>query len=233
MHLKVKDEPWRGEPLPRGRHKLGQGTVRASQRERLLRAMVECVAREGFESTTVPMVVSTARVSSNAFYEFFSDKTDCFLAACDEAARELLSELVALTAEPDWVRAMRKGTGIYLRWWQERPAFARAYLLSLRAAGERTFEQRDRTYGMYEAMFADLARRARAEQPDLPPLSPLVTRVLVLAITELVAEEVRAGRTGSLGDLQDDLARLAIRLLADDATAERALAGGRVGPAPG
>jgi AcrR family transcriptional regulator len=195
--------------------------------------MVECVAREGFESTTVPMVVSTARVSSNAFYEFFSDKTDCFLAACDEAARELLSELVALTAEPDWVRAMRKGTGIYLRWWQERPAFARAYLLSLRAAGERTFEQRDRTYGMYEAMFADLARRARAEQPDLPPLSPLVTRVLVLAITELVAEEVRAGRTGSLGDLQDDLARLAIRLLADDATAERALAGGRVGPAPG
>ena len=64
-----------------------------------------------------------------------------------------------------------------------------------RAAGERTLEQRDRTYAMYQAMFADLARRARAEQPDLPPLSPLVPRVLVLAITELVAEEVRAGRT--------------------------------------
>jgi hypothetical protein len=120
---------------------------------------------------------------------------------------------------------MRKGAGLYLRWWQERPAFARAYLLSLQAAGERTFEQRDRTYAMYEAMFADLGRRARAEQPDLPPLSPLVPRVLVLAITELVAEEVRAGRTESLTDLQSDLARLAIKLLADDATANRAFSG--------
>jgi AcrR family transcriptional regulator len=225
MNLKVKDEPWRGEPLPRGRHKLAQGTVRASQRERLMRAIVECVARNGFESTTVPMVVATARVSSNAFYDFFADKADCFLAACDEVAGELLGELVALTAEPDWIQAMRKGAGLYLRWWQERPAFARAYLLSLQAAGERTFEQRDRTYAMYEAMFADLGRRARAEQPDLPPLSPLVPRVLVLAITELVAEEVRAGRTESLTDLQSDLARLAIKLLADDATANRAFSG--------
>src|SRR4030081_3803870 len=146
MNLKVKDEPWRGEPLPRGRHKLAQGTVRASQRERLLRAIVECVARNGFESTTVPMVVATARVSSNAFYEFFTDKTDCFLAACDTVASDLLAELVALTSEPDWIQATRKGMGVYLRWWQQRPAFARAYLLSLQSAGERAVEQRERTY---------------------------------------------------------------------------------------
>jgi hypothetical protein len=49
--------------------------------------------------------------------------------------------------------------------------------------------------------------------------------VLVLAITELVAEEVRAGRSESLTDLQNDLARLAIKLLADDATASRAFSG--------
>jgi hypothetical protein len=76
-------------------------------------------------------------------------------------------------------------------------------------------------YALFRAMFADLGRRARAEQPDLPPLAPLVPRALVLAITELVAEEVRAGRTERLTDLADDLALLSIRLLADDATAER------------
>jgi hypothetical protein len=75
---------------------------------------------------------------------------------------------------------------------------------------------------MYRAMFADLARRARAEQPDLPPLSPLVPRVLVLAITDLVAEEVRAGHIEQLHELQDDIAQLAIRLLADDVTVARA-----------
>jgi AcrR family transcriptional regulator len=197
--------------------------VRASQRERLERSMVECVAEYGFEGTTVPMVVSAARVSSNAFYEFFTDKTDCFLAACDAVAGELLSELVALTSEPDWIQAMRKGARIYLRWWAERPAFARAYLLSLQSAGERADEQRERTYAMFRAMFTDLGRRARAEQPELPPLSPLVPRVLVLAITELVAEEVRAGRTARLEELAGEIARLAVKLLADDATAAAAI----------
>ena len=204
---------WRGEPLPRGRHKLDPDTVRASQRERLERAILECVAAHGYEPTSVPMVVRTARVSTNAFYEFFSDKADCFLAACDRVAAELLTELVAMAAEPSWPAAMRKGTHTYLRWWQQRPAFARAYLLSLPAAGERAFAQRERAYALFREMFADLGRRARAEQPELPPLSPLVPRMLVAAITELVSEEVRAGRTEHLTDLADELADLAISLL--------------------
>lgn len=214
---------WRGQPLPRGRHKLPADEVRSSQRERLLRSMLECVAECGFEGTTVSMVVSAARVSSNAFYKFFADKTDCFLSACDGVAGELLAELVALTAEPDWIQAMRKGARIYLRWWAQRPAFARAYLLSLQSAGERADEQRERTYAMFRGMFAELARRARAEQSELPALSPLVPRVLVLAITGVVADEVRAGRTARLEELADDVARLAIKLLADDQTAAAAI----------
>jgi AcrR family transcriptional regulator len=224
MNSNVKETSWRGEPLPRGRHKLAPGTVRDSQRERLLRAIIECVARDGFESTTVGMVVATARVSSNAFYDFFTDKTDCFLQACDRVADELLGELVALTSEPDWIQAMRTGMRLYLSWWQQRPAFARAYLLSLQTAGERTLQQRERTYAMFRAMFTDLGRRARAEQPDLPPLSPLVPRLLVVAITDLVAEEVRAGRAERLDELQQELAQLAVRLLSDDATATAAFA---------
>jgi len=212
VHLKSQ---WRGEPLPRGRHKFAPGAVRSSQRERLERAIVECVGRRGYEETTVPLVVRTARVSSNAFYEFFADKADCFLAACDAVAGELLAELTALTAEPEWKEAMRKGASMYLGWWAQRPTFARAYLLSLPAVGERAYEQRERTYALFRAMFADLGRRARAEQPDLPPLSPLIPRMLVAAITELVAEEVRAGRTEQLPALAGELAELTVRWLSD------------------
>jgi AcrR family transcriptional regulator len=222
---KVKQVPWQGEPLPRGRHKLSAETVRTSQRERLVRAMLECVARDGYEATTVPQVVAAARVSRNAFYEFFADKTDCFIAVCDQAATELLGELVGLTSEPDWLQATIKGTARYLTWWQEHPAFSHAYFLSLPVAGERALAQRERGYQLFRAMFEDLGRRARAEQPGLPPLAPVIPRVLVLAITELVAEEVRAGRVDRLTALAADVAELAIRLLADDATARRALAG--------
>ena len=213
---------WQGEPLPRGRHKLPASTVRASQRERIVRAMLECVGRDGYEATTVPQVVATARVSRNAFYEFFADKADCFIAVCDQTAQELLAELMALVSEPDWIAAMREGTRRYLLWWQERPTLSRAYLLSLPTVGERAVAQRERHYAAFRAMFADLGRRARAEQPELAPLGELVPRVLVLAITELVAEEVRAGRTARLTDLAQEIALLAIRLLADEATAQRA-----------
>jgi len=215
---------WQGEPLPRGRHKLSASTVRASQRERIVRAMLECVGRDGYEATTVPQVVATARVSRNAFYEFFEDKADCFIAVCDQTAQELLGELLELVSEPDWIHAMLEGARRYLRWWQERPMLSRAYLLSLPAAGERAVAQRERQYAAFRTMFADLGRRARAEQPDLPPLGELVPRVLVLVITELVAEEVRAGRTARLTDLADEIGLLAIRLLADEATAQRASA---------
>lgn len=223
MYSNVKEHAWRGDPLPRGRHKLARDTVRSSQRTRLLRAVVECVARDGFDATTVPSVVATARVSSNAFYDHFADKTDCFLQACDQVADELLSELVTLTSEPDWIQAISKGMRVYLNWWRERPAFARAYLLSLSHAGDRAAEQRERTYALFEAMFTDLARRARAEQPELPSLSPLIPRVLVVAITDAVAERMRSGDDADLKQLELELTRIAITLLADGATAARAL----------
>jgi AcrR family transcriptional regulator len=223
MSSDVKRQPWQGEPLPRGRHRLAPEQVRASQRERLLRAMVESVAERGYEATTVPHVVSLARASRNAFYEFFADKTECFLAACDESATETLTQLLALAAEPDWIHAMRRGTAVYLHRWQERPAFARAYFLGMPVAGERGAQHRERIYAGFRAMFADLGRRARAEQPDLPPLPDVVPRVLVLAITELVAEEIRAGRLDRLTDLEADILYLCVKLLSDDTTAAQAV----------
>ncbi len=183
--------------------------------------MLELVGRDGYEATTVPQVVAAARVSRNAFYELFDDKADCFLAACDAIAEELLRELLALVTEPDWVQALREGTRRYLTWWQRRPTFASAYLVSLPVVGERALRQRQRQYAAFRAMFEALGARARAEQPELRPLDALVPRVLVTVITELVAEEVRAGRSSGLSTLADEIALLAIRLLADDATVER------------
>jgi AcrR family transcriptional regulator len=184
--------------------------------------MLECVGRDGYERTTVPRVVATARVSRNAFYDFFQDKADCMIAVCDQTSQELLAQLFELVSEPNWIQAMREGAYRYLLWWQERPTISSAYLLSLPTVGERAMRQRERHYAAFRAMFADLGRRARAEQPELGPLSDVVPRVLVLAITELVAEEVRAGRTAKLTELSEDVALLAIKLLADDATAGRA-----------
>lgn len=209
--------------LPRGRHKISRKDVRESQRGRIVWAMLECVAEVGYPATTVADVVARARVSRNAFYELFRDKQSCYIAACDEAGSEILDELYALEAEPTWVDALRKGTGIYLRRWQERPGHAMAYLAELPTAGRPALEQRDRAYERFEAMFAALAARARHEQPKLPPLPRLAVPLLVRAITEIVATEVRAGRLGELAELEDELVFFIVKTLADDRTAERAV----------
>ena len=217
------NEGWQGAPLPRGRHKLSADTVRASQRERALRAMIECVGEEGWADTTVPDVVARARVSRNSFYEHFDDKTACLLAALDEEAGELLDAMFALASEPDWITMLRRGMRSYLTFWRERPALCRAYFVELPFVGPRGQAQREHNFGQFELMFRVLADRAHEEQPALPALSPLVPRLVVVGVTDVVGTAVRAGELDSLVSREAELVSLIVRLLADDATArERA-----------
>jgi AcrR family transcriptional regulator len=220
------DEGWQGAPLPRGRHKLSADTVRASQRSRVLQAMVLCVGEQGWADTTVPDVVARARVSRNSFYEHFEDKTACFLAALDEEARELLDGMFGLASEPDWITMLRHGMRSYLSYWRERPALCRAYFVELPFVGPRGLEQREHNFGQFELMFRVLADRAREEQPALPALSPLVPRLVVVGVTDVVGAAVRAGSLDSLVEREDELVLLIARLLADDATARERTAAG-------
>jgi AcrR family transcriptional regulator len=202
------------EPLPRGRHKLSREDVRDSQRRRLIRAMLDSVAERGYPATTVADVVSAARCSRNAFYELFEDKEACYIAASDEAGAEMLDALVsAAQQEESWLDALRSGMRSYLRSWADDPNYAAAYLIHLPAAGERALEQRDRIYADFAAMFEGLAARARAEQPLIPPLPPLAPRLLVMSITELIAQEVRNGRVAELPELEDQLVRFVVKAL--------------------
>jgi AcrR family transcriptional regulator len=196
------------EPLPRGRHNLSRDDVRESQRARLIRAMLDCVAEQGYPATTVADVVAAARCSRNAFYELFEDKEACYIAACDETATEMLEALYSAVEEESWLAALRRGMDSYLRWWAEHPRFAAAYVIDLPTAGRRALEQRDRAYARFAEMFEGLAARARAEQPSLAPLGPLAVRLLVTGITEVVAQEVRQGRLAELLELEDELVEL-------------------------
>ncbi|HLI39793.1 MAG TPA: helix-turn-helix domain-containing protein, partial [Streptosporangiaceae bacterium] len=81
--------------LPRGRSRLPAPTVRASQRERLLRAVIAAVAEAGYASVTVADIVRRARVSRAAFYAHFTDKEDCFLSATHEGGRLMMDRVVA------------------------------------------------------------------------------------------------------------------------------------------
>jgi AcrR family transcriptional regulator len=206
--------PWSGDPLPRGRHNLSTEEVRASQRARILRAMLELVGDRGYAATSVPDVVTAARVSRSGFYALFDDKTDCFLALIDGLAEQLLRALFDLRGTDDWDAALDRGVDVYLSFWRDQPLFARAYLVELHAAGDQAMAHRERQLTRFEALFDALASWARERDPGLGPLNPLASNLLVGGITEMVAREVRAGRTGRLDELHDELVALVRRLIA-------------------
>jgi len=211
------------EPLPRGRHKLSREQVQASQRNRLLAAMLETVEVKGYGATTVADVVATARVSRDTFYKLFGDLEECFIHACDELQQQLLVALYGEAGKATWHEALSSGLDLYLDFWSSRPGFATVYIVEFPTAGRRALEQRDRAYSRFEELFEALAARAREERPELRPMPELAPRLLVTAITEVVGQEVRRGHGEDLHDLRDGLLRFIATMIADEATADALL----------
>src|SRR5215472_17539227 len=84
-----------GRPgLPRGRSRLPEPAVRASQRDRLLRAVVTATAEKGYLAVTVADIVRRAKVSRAAFYLHFRSTEECFLAATRRGGERMLTRVV-------------------------------------------------------------------------------------------------------------------------------------------
>jgi len=73
--------------LPHGPHRLERNEVILNQRARIHGAMVEAVARGGYEGTSVKQVIGLAGVSRRSFYEQFANKEECFLVTFDLIVR--------------------------------------------------------------------------------------------------------------------------------------------------
>src|SRR3954453_20112725 len=95
--------------LPAGRHGLPREFITQNQRERIITALVDTVAERGYNATTVANITKAASVSRRTFYEHFSDKEACFLAAYDMVADPIRASMRAAAESfsdlPQQVRA--------------------------------------------------------------------------------------------------------------------------------
>jgi AcrR family transcriptional regulator len=73
--------------------------AKGGQRERLIEAMTQVAARQGYRDASVARVVEQAGVSRATFYEHFADRETCFLAAFEIAAARLERALPRIEAE--------------------------------------------------------------------------------------------------------------------------------------
>lgn len=122
--------------LPRGESAVSHSFVVHNQRERLLDALANLSAAEGYGAVTIPEVVHEAAVSVQAFYEHFSGKDDAFCVAYELGQRKLLAITErAYESHVDWPAAIRSGLGAMLDFYASEPSFARIALVDSLTCG--------------------------------------------------------------------------------------------------
>ena len=122
--------------FPSGPRRLPGDLVRAIQRERLLVGMLRAVSELGYRSTNVQDVIERAGVSRPTFYEHFSNKDDCFLAAFDTCAARLRDQIAAAADQGGdiWRDRLRSGFNALLAFTATEPEAARMVIVEARAA---------------------------------------------------------------------------------------------------
>jgi len=198
------------EQLPRGRHKLAREEVISSQRGRLLVAMSEAVAENGYARTSVADVLKRARVSRETFYENFQNKEHCFNTAYDGAAAVLAAEIGAGLSESSAGRTtserLKDLLHRYLVTLESEPALARTFLVEVYAAGPAALERRVEV----QSRFADLIAAVAGAENERQRFA---CEAVVAAVSALVTQRVCAGGAHELTQLEEPLADLVTDLL--------------------
>jgi AcrR family transcriptional regulator len=142
-------------------------------------------------------------VSRATFYEHFSDKEDCFVAAFDAGVDIMLATIDgargAVTGSP--VERLDRLLAAYLGLLAAEPAFARTFLVEVYAAGPRAIARRAELQGRFaDAIAAVLGTDER-----------FACEALVAAISSLVTSRVGAGHPEELSALRAPLVDLVRR----------------------
>jgi AcrR family transcriptional regulator/DNA-binding MarR family transcriptional regulator len=152
---------------PRG----GGVYVSELQRSRLLDATFAVVAEEGYRRMTVRRVSDRAGVSNKTFYDLFSDREDCFLAAFDLALDRLATVVVAAwEGEREWTARVRTALGALLGTLDDEPALRALVFVEALGAGPRVLARRAEILERIAGAI-DEGRAGAKVGRELPPLT--------------------------------------------------------------
>jgi AcrR family transcriptional regulator len=161
----------------------------------------------GYEATTLQEVAERAGVTPGSFQRRFVGREECFAAAYETAAEELVERLLEAGREaPSWRAGLRAAITELLRFVAEQPLLAKALVLEVRAArGDAWLKHQQLVDRLVAAIDS-----ARSQPGALPSASPMTAGFMVGAIEESIALEIGAGRAAEAERLLPDLAHLVV-----------------------
>jgi AcrR family transcriptional regulator len=197
----------RADQLPPGRHGIPREQIVESQRTRLLQAVLEAVAAQGYQDARVTDVIARAGVSRKTFYEHFNEKEECFLAAFDREIAQLTEQVAAAffgaeAAKSPWPDQVRAGVKAFLGYLADHPAAARVCMIDAMGAGSQAIAKR-------EAALRSLTYLIDAGRSEAQIEVPGRTAVAVLGgANELIMGELINGSITNVAALASDIVYL-------------------------
>jgi AcrR family transcriptional regulator len=158
-------------------------TRKDTQRDRLLRGMTHVATHEGYTETTVAKVIARAGVSRPTFYDYFTNREDCFLAALAGAQEQALTEIRRAVENKPAEQVARTTIAAMVGFASSRPALARMMMVQALTGVPNALDARDRTI---EAI-AEPIEAALSRMPNSAFAPDLSARVTIGAVERLLA----------------------------------------------
>jgi len=215
--------PLRGRPLggrapgtlspraPGDRRRSPHGASRSfvvhNQRERILDAVTNLTAANGYGGLTVEDIASEAAISLQAFYEHFESKEDAFLVAYELGHAKGLDIVErAFASAPDWRSGVRDGLSNLTEYLASEPSFARLALMGTSIATPRAIKLSDRGLSAYAQLLAPgLEEVSKNKRPPA-----IVIDAIAGGLQEIFLHHAVHGRLSELPELAPDATYIAL-----------------------
>jgi AcrR family transcriptional regulator len=188
------------------RPQLPQEFIAAHKRRRMIDAMAELCAEQGYEATKIADVVRRAHVARKTLYDNFSGKEELFLAAFDQTladADAAVAEAAEPLADAEWEERTEAVLRALLEFVAARPAEARLCLVEAPAASAASAAR-------YEAAVEGYIAGLRGVAPAGPGRPATLEEALVGGTLWIVQRQVRRGGAEDAVDLLPELLEFVI-----------------------
>ncbi len=160
--------------------------VAVRKRRRIMDAMAELSAEQGYEATKIADIVRRAGVARKTLYDNFDGKEEVFLGAFDSAVEETAAQIEEAcdAAGEDWEKRVEAGLRAFLTALAERPAAARICLIEAVSATPAASAR----YDAAVQRFIELLRR---NAPDDTGLPATIEETLVGGVAWILHQQIR------------------------------------------
>lgn len=193
-------------PAP-GQQQLSREFIARHQRARIIEALAEETAERGYRAVTVADVVRRAGIARNTFYENFSSKEDCFLAAQQHGAELLRARILEAVDEVEgWPQRVEVGLATLLAALAERPPLGRLCIVEALSVGPAAVERYEQSLQAFVPFF----RIGRQVSPNGRDLPETLEEALVGGIFWIVYQRLILGEAEQLEKLLPELLEFAL-----------------------